>query len=57
MKYIIKDWAGNVCFDGKQFDDADDAFSYIESHIPNASEMDDEQLSTELNEYIVEEVE
>lgn len=28
-KYIIKDWAGNTCFDGIEFDSFDEAWDYI----------------------------
>lgn len=28
-KFIIKDWAGNIIFDGKEFDNPDDAWGYL----------------------------
>ena len=27
--YYIKDWAGNTCFNGKTFDDFEDAWGFI----------------------------
>jgi len=29
MKYIIKDWAGNVCFFGQEFETWDDAEEFL----------------------------
>lgn len=29
MKYIIKDWADNVMFDGKEFDSFEDGWGFI----------------------------
>jgi hypothetical protein len=29
MQYIIQDWAGNICFDGKSFDSFDDAWGFL----------------------------
>lgn len=28
-KFIIKDWAGNVCFKGREFEDFEDAWGFI----------------------------
>lgn len=29
MKYIIRDWASNICFHGRTFDTFEDAWSFI----------------------------
>lgn len=38
-KYIITDWAGNVCFHGKQFDDFEDAWGFIREFHDDDEEM------------------
>lgn len=35
MKFIIRDWADNVCFGGKEFDSFEDAWDYIYVADPN----------------------
>ena len=37
-KYIIKDWAGNICFNGQEFSDFDDAWDFIRSEVKDESE-------------------
>jgi len=32
-KFIIEDWAGNVMFNGKEFETFDDGWCYISEHI------------------------
>lgn len=32
--YIIEDWAGNICFQGKEFQTADDAWEFIQANEP-----------------------
>lgn len=38
MKFIIKDWAGNVCFGGIEFDDFESAWGFIYEKFPNEGE-------------------
>ena len=39
MKFIIKDWAGNICFHGKQFPDFEDAWGFIREVHADDEEM------------------
>lgn len=41
MKYLIQDWAGNVLFQGKEFDSFEDAWGFIYEQFPNDEEFDD----------------
>lgn len=38
MKFIIKDWAGNICFKGIQFESFEDAWGYIYELFPEGDE-------------------
>ena len=40
MKYIIKDWHGNTCFDGIEFDSFDDAESWLCEKLDEDYELD-----------------
>lgn len=51
MKFIIKDWAGNICFKGKTFDTFEDAWDYIYNtyaFLPQA------EFDAQMGEYFVE---
>ena len=54
--YIIKDWAGNVCFDGKTFNTFEDASGYlsewIESTYPETI-VDEDRFYEEFGEYFI----
>lgn len=53
MKYIIKDWAGNTCFQGREFDTFEDAWGFLYGAYDHLQESEfDEQMS----EYEVEHV-
>lgn len=50
--WIIKDWAGNTCFKGREFDSFEDAWGFIyEAYASLCGEEFDEQMG----EYFVEE--
>jgi len=36
--FLIEDWAGNLCFEGKEFPTFDDAWEYIYERFPNGDE-------------------
>ena len=38
MKYAIKDWAGNVCFNRKEFDSFQDAWGFLYETFPEDEE-------------------
>ncbi len=40
MKFIIQDWAGNVCFNGVKFKDFDDAEAFLDEKLGDAYETD-----------------
>ena len=44
---IIKDWAGNVCFFGKEFTDFDDAESFLCEKLGNDYETDRQEYYIE----------
>lgn len=33
MRYVIRDWAGNILYDGMTFDDPRDAWTYLQENI------------------------
>ena len=35
--YIIEDWAGNICFQGKEFKSSEDAWEFIQANEPEES--------------------
>lgn len=41
MKYIIKDWANNIMFNGIEFDTFEDAWGYIYEMNENEEEYED----------------
>lgn len=41
MKFIIIDWASNVLFNGKEFDDFEDAWGFLYETFPDEDEFDD----------------
>lgn len=47
--FEIKDWTGNLCFNGRQFESFDDAESFL-------SETLDENYDEDRGEYYIEEV-
>lgn len=57
MRYIIKDWAGNTCFNGITFRDMTSAHDWlvakIEQLYPDTIE-DDDRMSEECGEYYIE---
>ena len=40
-KFIIKDWAGNICFKGKEFKTFDDAWEYVWENDPCSEEEEE----------------
>ena len=38
MKYIIKDWIDNLCFNGIEFDSFEDAWGYVYEKFPNGDD-------------------
>lgn len=40
-KFIIKDWAGNICFFGKEFPSFEDAWSFIYEMYPSEESDND----------------
>lgn len=40
MKYFIKDWAGNVLFDGKTFNSFEDGWDFLYVHFADVPEKD-----------------
>lgn len=45
-KFIIKDWADNICFKGKKFDTFEEAWGFIYEKYEHLEERDfDEQMS------------
>lgn len=52
-KFIIKDWADNVCFHGKSFDDFESAWEFLYEYYENLS---DKAFEEQMQEYSVVEV-
>lgn len=50
--YIIKDWAGNTCFKGKQFPSFEDAWEFLLYH-PLYEHLDDKAHDEAMGEYEV----
>jgi pterin-4a-carbinolamine dehydratase len=48
MKFIIKDWADNICFQGKEFDSFEDAWEFIYDVAQFSEEDCDEYFVTEI---------
>lgn len=38
MKYIIRDWANNICFHGKEFDSFEEGWEFIWETFPDGEE-------------------
>lgn len=53
-KYVIQDWTGKVCFDGRTFDTFDDAWGFIYENDPQPEDDDSEHW---FDDYCVEETE
>jgi hypothetical protein len=53
MKFIIKDWMNNTCFEGKTFDSFEDAWGFIYENDPQPEGNDDEHW---FDDYFVEEI-
>lgn len=53
-KFLIKDWAGNICFKGKEFKTFDDAWEYIWKKDPCSEEEEEKGY---YDDYYVEEIE
>lgn len=45
MRYIIRDWAGNVCFHGEQFKSEDDAEEFLANVLNDNYETDREEYN------------
>lgn len=41
MRYVIKDWASNVCFNGREFASYEDAWGYIYEMYPEDTAAND----------------
>lgn len=52
-KFLIKDWADNICFKGKEFTSFEDAWEYIYTR-PELEHLDDDTFEEHLDEYYVE---
>lgn len=55
-KFIIKDWAGNICFHGKTFRSFEDGWGYIYEKDPEPEESDSNWLDGWYDDYYVTEV-
>jgi hypothetical protein len=58
MKYIIKDWAGNICFKGKQFPSFEDAWGFLYELYDEqkfAGTLSEKEFDDQMSEYFVEE--
>lgn len=57
MKFIIKDWIGKICFEGKEFDTFEEGDAYIDNFIDgellNVDDLDDKERSEIRGEYYV----
>ena len=40
MKWIIEDWAGNICFDGMEFDSFDAAEEFLSEKLDGGYDTD-----------------
>lgn len=38
VRWIIKDWAGNICFNGQEFDTFEDCWAFIRERFPDDEE-------------------
>ncbi len=59
MKYLIRDWACNTMFDGKEFDSFEDADLFLNQFICNTypdTVDNDDRYSEEYGEYFIEEL-
>jgi hypothetical protein len=44
MKYIIQDWAGNVLFNGREFDSFEDGWDFISEHMAGGEDSNVEVI-------------
>lgn len=42
-KFLIQDWAGNICFHGREFESFDDAEEFLCERLDDAYETDREE--------------
>lgn len=50
IRWIIQDWAGNVCFKGKSFTSSEDAWGFIREKFDHLPEH---EFDEEMGEYYV----
>lgn len=50
-KWEIRDWAGNLKFNGKLFDSVQEASDFLIESLDVSDELDDEAFAEELNEF------
>lgn len=48
-KFYIQDWAGNVMFDGKQFDNFEDGWAFIQENIEDVDNAYDDIFVVPVN--------
>lgn len=47
-QWVIKDWAGNVCFNGQQFNDFNDAEDFLSEELGDDYELDRQEYNIEI---------
>jgi len=57
MTLMIKDWVGNVCFDGKTFETFEEAWAHVYENDPEPSYLDPRWKDHWFDDYYVTEVE
>ena len=57
MPFVIKDWTGKVCWDGKQFQSFEEAWDWIYEQDPEPDEDADDWTDGWYDDYYAEEVE
>ncbi len=50
-KWEIRDWAGNLKFNGKLFDSVQEASDFLIESLDLSDDLDDEAFAEELNEF------
>ncbi len=53
QKFIIEDWAGNICFNGRKFKTFEDAWGFLYDFY---RDLPDHEFDEQMGEYYVEEV-
>ena len=46
--WIIKDWAGNICFKGEEFETFDEAWDFLYEQYPDDGDLDEDDQEVEL---------